>query len=146
MDYFKNMYVSAAVEAKEKSRMSSAENVPSNNLELKNSVKTTNKSWNKQNLENVKIVKKKISNKCVNIIKYGGIKNEKTKNFSEFLKVPKIKSSSTSNINSNIKIHPLNSHYFENLLSHYMNVPIQKKDNNKAIVFTNNFIKNKNYI
>ena len=82
MDYFKFMIVDVDNEEKNKNRVSSVENIPNKNIQLKKNVITINKSWNKKDMKlnrPIKIVKnyKKSHSINKNQIKKIDIKKDK---------------------------------------------------------------------
>ena len=124
MDYFKFMIVDVDNEEKNKNRVSSVENIPNKNIQLKKNVITINKSWNKKDMKlnrPIKIVKnyKKSHSINKNQIKKIDIKKDK-------------RSGSNIKISSSKRVQ--NNFGFEKLLNKYINRP----KNNGIVNFPTN--------
>ena len=124
MDYFKFMTVDVDNEEKNKNRVSSVENIPNKNIQLKKNVITINKSWNKKDMKlnrPIKIVKnyKKSHSINKNQIKKIDIKKDKRPGSN-------IKISSSKRVQNNFG--------FEKLLNKYINRP----KNNGIVNFPTN--------
>ena len=137
MNYFKFMTVDVDNDEKNKNRVSSAENIPNKNIELKKNVITINKSWNKKDMKlesrPIKIVKKYKKSYSINKnqIKKIDIKKEKRPGSN-------IKISSSKRVQNNFG--------FENLLNKYISRPKNIGIVNYPINIINNYKKGINII
>ena len=137
MNYFKFMTVDVDNEEKNKNRVSSAENIPNKNIQLKKNVITINKSWNKKDMKvkshPIKIVKtyKKSHSINKNQIQKIDIKKEKRSGSN-------IKISSSKRVQNNLG--------FEKLLNKYINRPKNIGIVNFPINILNNYMKCNNII
>ena len=106
MDYFKDMSVNVTSEENNKNRVSSAEIISDKTLTIKNNFININKSWNKKNINNVKLPKNQI--KADNNIMKNNILKTKNKNENQI--IPKenylatFSGNNTKRSTSNLKI------------------------------------------
>jgi hypothetical protein len=130
MNYFKFMTVDVDNEEKNKNRVSSAENIPNKNIQLKKNVITINKSWNKKDM--------KVKSQPIKIVKTYKKSHSINKNQIKKIDIKKEKRSG-SNIKISSSKRAQNNFGFENLLNKYINrtknvvnvnFPINKINNN----------------
>jgi hypothetical protein len=145
MEDFKDMFVTT--EEKNKNRVSSAENISDNTLTLKNNFINTNKSWNKNNINIVKLPKNpvKIVDKYKNISEVNN-KKEKTKNPKE-INLATFSGKNAKRSSSNLKNNSLKNfqNFFKLNNKNLLKYMVKKTNkNNQNIGLQINYVKNNN--